>query len=75
MQRIIDGLLYDTKTATLLFKEEDTKRQLFMTPNNNYFMLYGTGEIVVKTEDSVKDYLGRKDVKKYAELFGKPKEA
>lgn len=75
MQRIIDGLLYDTKTATLLFKEEDTKRQLFITPNNNYFMLYGTGEIVVKTENNVKDYLGTHSVEKYIELFGAPQEA
>ena len=75
MQRIIDGLLYDTRTATLIHKEENTKRQLFKTPNNNYFMFYPTGEIVVKAEDSVKDYLGVKNIKKYKELFGQPKEA
>lgn len=75
MQRVIDGLLYDTETSIVLHTEEDTKRRLYQTPHKNYFMFYPTGEIVPKTEESVKDYLGRYNVPKYVELFGEPEEA
>lgn len=75
MQRVIDNLLYDTETATVIYVEEDTKRILYQTPNNNFFMFYPTGEIVPKTEKSTKDYLGKYDVPKYIELFGEPLEA
>ena len=75
MQRVINGLLYDTNTAVVVHIEEDTKRVLYHTANNNFFMLYPTGEIVPKTGYSVKEYLGKLNVKKYIELFGEPKEA
>ena len=75
MQRVIDGLLYDTDTAEIIHIEEDTKRILYMTHNHNFFMFYPTGEIVPKTEQSAKDYLGKYDVEKYIELFGEPEEA
>ena len=75
MQRVIDGLLYDTDTAEIIHIEEDTKRILYMTHNHNFFMFYPTGEIVPKTEQSAKDYLGKYNVGKYIELFGQPKEA
>lgn len=75
MQRVIDNLLYDTDTATVIHIEEDTRRVLYQTPNGNFFMFYPVGEIVPKTEQSTKDYLGRCNVKKYVELFGEPKEA
>lgn len=75
MQRVIDNLLYDTETATVIHIEEDTKRILYQAPNGNFFMFYPIGEIVPKTEQSTKDYLGRYNVKKYVELFGEPKEA
>lgn len=75
MQRVINGLLYDTETSTVIHIEEDTKRRLYQTPNNNFFMLYPTGEIVPKTEQSVRDYLGKYNVPKYIELFGEPEEA
>lgn len=75
MQRVINGLLYDTETSTVIHIEEDTKRRLYQTPNNNFFMLYPTGEIVPKIEQSVRDYLGKYNVPKYIELFGEPEEA
>lgn len=75
MQRVINNLLYDTDTATAIHAEEDTKRILYQTPNNNFFMLYPTGEIIPKSEESTKDYLGKKNVPKYIELFGEPQEA
>lgn len=75
MQRVIEGLLYDTETATIIHVEEDTGRRLYQTPHNNFFMFYPTGEIVPKTEESTKDYLGKYNVPKYIELFGEPQEA
>ena len=75
MQRVIDGLLYDTDTATEIHFEENTKRRLYQTPNNNFFMFYPTGEIIPKSEESTKEYLGKYNVPKYIELFGEPQEA
>lgn len=75
MQRVIDGLLYNTDTADVIHVEENTKRRLYMTSNRNFFMFYPTGEIVPKTEESTKDYLGKYNVPKYIELFGEPQEA
>lgn len=75
MQRVVGNLLYDTNTANIIHIEEDTNRILFQTQNNNFFMLYATGEIVPKSLESTKDYLGVKNVPKYIELFGEPQEA
>ncbi len=77
MQRVIDGLLYDTETATVVHVEETstTKRVLYKTPNGNFFMFFMTGEIVPKSEESTKEYLGKYNVPKYIELFGEPQEA
>ena len=75
MQRVVNGLLYDTATATVVHIEQDTKRVLYHTHNDNFFMHYPTGEIVPKTVESAKDYLGKYNVPKYIELFGEPKEA
>lgn len=75
MQRVIDNLLYDTETATIVHIEEDTRRVLYQTPNGNFFMFYKNGEIIPKTEQSTKDYLGKYNVEKYIELFGEPQEA
>lgn len=75
MQRIINDYLYDTDTATIIHLEIDTNRGLYMTPSKNFFMLYPNGEIIPKTEQSTKEYLGKHNVKKYIELFGNPKEA
>lgn len=75
MQRIVNGLLYDTKVSNVIHIEEDTKRILYQTTNNNFFMLYSDGQIVPKTEKSTKEYLGKHNVEKYIELFGQPQEA
>ena len=75
MQRVIDGLLYDTKTANVVHTDESNNRILYVTANNNFFMFYSNGEIVPKTEQSAKDYLGKYNVEKYIELFGQPEEA
>ena len=75
MKRIIDNLLYDTNTAEVIHVEEATKRVLYKAPNGNFFMFYPVGEIVPKTEESTKEYLGKYNVEKYIELFGEPEEA
>jgi hypothetical protein len=75
MKRIIDNLLYDTETSTVVHIEENTKRILYQTVNGNFFMFYPIGEIVPKTEESTKEYLGKYNVEKYIELFGEPEEA
>lgn len=59
MQRVVNGLLYDTANATVVHMEEDTKRILYHTTNGNFFMFYPTGEIVPKTKESAQDYLGK----------------
>lgn len=75
MKRIINNLLYDTGVSELIYTEEGVNRQLYKTPNGNFFTLYPTGEIRPKSVDDTKDYLGRYDVNKYVELFGEPQEA
>ncbi len=75
MRRVIDNLLYDTNTATVIHVEEHTKRVLYEAPNGSFFMFYQNGEIIPKTEQSTRDYLGKYNVEKYIELFGEPEEA
>ena len=75
MKKIINNLLYDTDSSELIYADESKGRRWYKTQNNSYFVLYGTGEIAPKTEESVRDYLGKNDVDKYIELFGEPKEA
>lgn len=75
MKKIIDNLLYDTETSELIHNDEINKRLWYLTPNGNYFCFFKNGDIVPKTEEAVKDYLGKNDVEKYIELFGEPQEA
>lgn len=75
MQRVIENLLYDTEISKVIHIEEGAKRILYQTTNGNFFMFYNNGEIVPKTEQSARDYLGKYNVEKYIELFGAPKEA
>ena len=75
MRQIINDLLYDTETSEMVYVDATNNRRMYKTQNGNYFVLYGNGEIVPKTEESAKDFLGKNDVPKYIELFGKPKEA
>lgn len=75
MKRVIRGLLYDTEVSKLIYVEESTHRSLYQTPNGAFFTLYPTGEIVPKTEENTKVYLGERDADKYIEIFGKVEEA
>lgn len=75
MKGIVNGFIYDTGTAEIIHVEESTKRMLYRTQNGNFFMFYPNGEIVPKTEESARNYLGKYNVEKYIEIFGEPKEA
>lgn len=75
MKKIINNLIYDTDNSELIHDDEVNKRRWYRTQNGNYFVVYRTGEMVPKTEESVKEYLGKNNVKVYIKLFGKPEEA
>lgn len=75
MKRVINGLLYDTESSLILHTEENTGRILYKTTKNNFFVFFPNGEIVPKTEESARDYLGKHNVEMYISLFGKPEEA
>lgn len=75
MKRVVNDLLYDTETSDLLYIEVDTQRKLYRTPKGHFFTFYKNGEIIPKSEEDTKDYLGRVDVDTYIKVFGQPKEA
>ena len=71
MKKIIDGLLYDTDKATLVWQEDKfRKRNLyFKTEKGNYFVLYSSKVIQPITEEKFKEILGEADPDRYIELF------
>lgn len=75
MKQVINNLLYDTETASIVYIDENTQRVLYRTQNGNFFMIYSNGDIVPKSEESTKEYLGKHSVSTYIELFGEPQEA
>ena len=74
MKRIIDGFLYDTDTAELLYYSKMERTSYYRTPKQRYFVVYSNGEFEVVTEDFIKDILGKYDIDKYIEIFGEPQE-
>lgn len=74
MQRIIDGYIYDTDTATLLYTDKTRNTRYYMTPNRRFFVVYQNDEFQVVTEAFIKDFLGKYDIAKYIEIFGEPQE-
>lgn len=74
MQRIIDGVLYDTDNALLLYFDEGNGRKYYQTPNRGYFILFPTGEIMVSNREFMQNLLGQYDIQRYIEIFGTPKE-
>lgn len=75
MKAIIDDLLYDTETATLIYTDENKNRRWYLAVNGHYFVAFLNGQITPKTEEQVKEFLGVNDPDKYIELFGEPEEA
>jgi hypothetical protein len=52
-----------------------TNRKIFRTEKGNFFLFYPNREIVPKTKEDIKEYLGLNDTEKYIELFGDVEEA
>ena len=75
MKKIIDGKMYDTSASDVIYINEMYGRKLFRTKNGNFFMFYPTGEIVPKTEDEAKEFLGLYDTDIYISLWGEVEEA
>ena len=75
MKKIINGKMYDTDNSEEIYLDEMNNRRIFQTKKGNYFLLYPNGELVPKTEDEIKEFLGNNDTNKYIELFGKVEEA
>ena len=72
MQKIIDGLLYDTDTATEIYVDAKTNRKYYRTEKGNFFCLFSNQEIRPISEKSMKDYLGEVSVETYIEVFEMP---
>ena len=75
MKRIIDGILYDTDTAELLYHDKSKNVKYYRTPTLHlYFIFYSRGEFVPTDEAFMKNFLGEYDIDKYIELWGEPQE-
>lgn len=74
MQRIIDGYIYDTEKAILLYTEQNRNTKYYKTPNGRFFVFYANDEFQVVGESFMKDFLGKYDIAKYIEIFGEPQE-
>lgn len=72
MRRVINSLLYDSDTATLI--STNNGASYYRTPNGNFFATYANGEMNVVTEDFIREMLGRTNVERYIEIFGQPQE-
>lgn len=75
MKKVVNGKLYDTDKSTMIYMDEMTKRMIFKTEKGAYFLLYPNNEVVPKTENEIKEYIGLHDAELYIELFGEPDEA
>jgi len=75
MKRIVNGLLYDTDKAELIYFDDKKDRYLYRAENGHFFTFFRTGQIIPRTENAVRDYLGQRNVKKYIEIFGEVEDA
>lgn len=75
MRKIVQGKLYDTDKATLIYVQKTFNRLWYVTEKGNYFVVFGNGSIIPQTEEEVKEFLAEHDVDKYMELFGEVEEA
>ncbi len=75
MRKIVNGKVYDTETATLVysgvFGALNVRRDYYVTKKGTYFCHYfSVGKIEVCSEDFIASILAERDVDKYIELFG-----
>lgn len=75
MRKVINGKLYDTDKSEVIYIDQMTKRAVCRTEKGSYFILYSNNQIVPKTEDEIKEYIGLHDADLYIELFGMIEEA
>jgi hypothetical protein len=75
MKKVVNGKLYDTDKSQKLFTDPMTKRIIYRTEKGSYFILYPNKELVPKTEDEIKEYIGLHDADLYIRLFGEVEEA
>jgi hypothetical protein len=84
MKKIIDGKLYETDKAEMIFSyytagssvvydpmRPPGKYEIFITQKGNYFVYVEKEQILFKTDEiEVKKIIAKCDVEKYIELFG-----
>lgn len=75
MRRIINGKMYDTDKATLIYTDPQTKRKYYMTAKGAFFVVYTTGVLEPVSDEYMMQLLGEKDPDKYIEIFGEVEEA
>lgn len=73
MRAIINGLLYDTEKAEIVWKSDSFYLDLYKTKNNRFFMMFNRNIIV--DENKIKEFFGIQYPDKYIELFGEVEEA
>ena len=67
MKAIINNLLYDTTTSTIIYT--GASESLYKTENKSYFRVTPEG-IIPMTIDETKEYLGVRDADAYIKEFG-----
>jgi len=78
MKRIINGRMFDTKTAEKIFtvKTESSRAvnyYIYKTPKLGVYFTYGGGnDIELISHDCVKNILGKDDIESYIREFGEP---
>lgn len=73
MKQIIDGKLYDTSKATLIYIDNDLwkPRNYYQTNKGTYFCWFRrNGKLDIVDESIIKSVLAEHDVDKYIEIFG-----
>ena len=77
MKAIINGLMYDTEKAKIIFNP-DEYHTLYMTEKGNLFMAYHQLEekaISCADNEKLKKFLAENAPEKYVEIFGEVEEA
>lgn len=56
MKTIINGLLYDTKKAEIVWKSDSFYLDLYKTKNNRFFMMFNRN--IIADENKIKEFFG-----------------
>lgn len=79
-KKVINNLLYDTETATLIVsetaKDGSLIKRLYMTKNRGFFFLIiASDEIKPISEAECREWLGLFSYQAYVNVFGEPQKA